>query len=98
MRELSPALTAAIAQDVAPLLQKLDLAPSASPRGGRLGAVTRGRGWTFAVGLAAPFGRVTARMLVALSRSAAEVGAQELRVSPWRSFYVPVSAPSCARE
>jgi precorrin-3B synthase len=97
MRELSPALAAAIALDVAPLLRKLDPAPSVSPRGDRLGAVTRG-GWTFAVGLAAPFGRVTARMLVALSRSAAEVGAQELRVSPWRSFYVPVSAPSCARE
>jgi precorrin-3B synthase len=97
MSELPPALTAAVAQEIAPLLQKLDLAPSTSSRGGKLGALARG-GWTFAMGLAAPFGRVTARMLIALSRSAGEVGARELRVSPWRSFYVPVSAPSCARE
>lgn len=97
MSELSPALTAAIAEEIAPLLRKLDPAPSMSPRGGKLGVVTRG-GWTFAVGLAAPFGRVTAPMLLKLSGSVAEAGAQELRVSPWRSFYVPVSAPSSAHE
>jgi precorrin-3B synthase len=97
MSEISPALTAAIALEIVPPLQKLDVTPSMSPRGGRLGVVARG-GWTFAVGVAAPFGRVSSRMLIELSRSAVEVGAQELRVSPWRSFYVPVSAPSCAHE
>jgi precorrin-3B synthase len=97
MSELSAALTAGIAQEIAPLLQKLDAPPSISPRSGKLGVLTRG-GWTFAVGLAAPFGRVTAPMLFKLSRSVAEAEAQELRVSPWRSFYVPVPAPSSAHE
>jgi precorrin-3B synthase len=45
----------------------------------------------FALGLAAPFGRVEAGMLRGLASAVAEQGVSELRVSPWRALYLPVS-------
>ena len=45
---------------------------------------------TTTVAFAAPFGRVDAVALRRLGQRAAEVGAGEVRISPWRSFYVPV--------
>jgi precorrin-3B synthase len=45
----------------------------------------------FAVGIAAPFGRVKADMLRGLADAAAEQGGSEFRVSPWRAIYLPVS-------
>jgi precorrin-3B synthase len=42
------------------------------------------------VAFAAPFGRIDAVALQRLGQLAAEVGARELRISPWRSLYVPV--------
>ena len=42
------------------------------------------------VAFAAPFGRIDAVALRRLGQRAAEVGAREVRVSPWRSLYVPV--------
>ncbi len=67
--------------------------PSASPPGaganhGRLRPIGKlaSDGNVVAVGLAAPFGRVGAEMLDALTAA----GASEVRVSPWRAVYVPV--------
>jgi precorrin-3B synthase len=51
----------------------------------------RHEGDIFAVGIAAPFGRVEADMLRGLADAAAEQGVSEIRVSPWRAFYLPVS-------
>jgi precorrin-3B synthase len=51
----------------------------------------RHEGDVFAVGVAAPFGRVEADMLLGLADAAATAGASEVRLSPWRSLYVPVS-------
>jgi precorrin-3B synthase len=48
-------------------------------------------GKTFAAGIAAPFGRVEADMLRGLAEVAAEKGMSEIRLSPWRAFYLLVS-------
>lgn len=49
------------------------------------------------VGFAAPFGRVEAEDLLAVAERAIAVGAPEFRVSPWRSFYVPVPDQQAAQ-
>ncbi len=54
-----------------------------------LGAISLDAG-RFAVGVAAAFGRLEARQLANFAGIAAEAGATELRLSPWRSFYVEV--------
>ena len=45
------------------------------------------------LGLAVPFGRLDAAMLRAAARLAAEAGAGELRLTPWRTILVPHVAP-----
>lgn len=90
MRELAPALVDALARDMAPLLRPLETSPVTASRAEKLGVLAR-EGRVFAVGLGAPFGRVTHEMLRALCDAASKAGAEELRVSPWRSFYVPIS-------
>jgi len=55
-------------------------------------------GCPVAVGLAPPFGRVEAADLLAIARRAIDLGLTELRVSPWRSFYVPVPDAKIAGE
>ena len=44
----------------------------------------------FAVGLAAPFGRVEGGTLRALGAALAAAGVKELRLSPWRILYAPI--------
>jgi precorrin-3B synthase len=51
----------------------------------------RHEGDVFAVGIAAPFGRVEADMLRGLADASADEGVSEIRVTPWRAFYLPVS-------
>jgi precorrin-3B synthase len=45
---------------------------------------------SMAVGLAAALGRVEARDLLAVTQEAIALGVSEFRLSPWRSFYLPV--------
>jgi precorrin-3B synthase len=45
---------------------------------------------TTMVAFAAPFGRIDAVALRCLAQHATEAGVRDVRVSPWRSFYVPV--------
>jgi precorrin-3B synthase len=54
--------------------------------------VLRHGGRAFAIGVAAPFGRVEASMLAGLTDAAAAAGASDIRVSPWRILYVPLWA------
>lgn len=61
-----------------------------------LGAIVLDDG-SAVVGLAAPFGRVEAEDLLAVAECAIAVGASEFRVSPWRSFYVPVPDQQAAQ-
>lgn len=62
-----------------------------------LGAVSFD-GRPVAVGLAPPFGRMEATDLLAIARRAIDLGLTEFRVSPWRSFYVPVPDANTAGE
>ena len=52
---------------------------------------------TTTVAFAAPFGRIDAVALRRLGQRAAEVGAREVRISPWRSLYVPVPDSEAGR-
>jgi precorrin-3B synthase len=56
--------------------------PIARSQGARLGALKG------AVGLGAPFGRISAGTLLALCKEAADLGAREMRLSPWRALYI----------
>ncbi len=87
-------------RDAVALLGKpltLTLSPQAG-RGDRrawLGAHTLG-GAAF-VGVALPFGRIEAGDLRALAALAAEAGATELRLTPWRAFLIPCPAPAAPK-
>ena len=65
-----------------PVLAKMDVVPAPGRR--MLGAVAE------AFGVAAPFGRLEARQLHGLVALAAKAGASELRLAPWRAFYIDV--------
>lgn len=91
MRHLSPAARRQVAA-------ALPLAPLAAPplvRAGGLrpGALTRGNGHV-AVAAGLPFGRIEARALADLADLAADHGAGELRLAPWRLILLPGVAPS----
>lgn len=82
-RAVSTALAAAkafVARGTLPVLPKLEAVPVPGRR--RLGAV----GTVF--GVAAPFGRLEARQLQDLVALAAQSGATEISLSPWRALYV----------
>ena len=49
------------------------------------------------LGVAAPFGRLTAGQLERLASAASEGSAAELRLTPWRAILVPVLTAECAR-
>lgn len=51
-----------------------------------------------AVGLAAALGRVEAGDLLAATRESIALGVSEFRLSPWRSFYLPVSNIEAVRQ
>lgn len=61
-----------------------------APASNRVGRIET-RGNLIAVGIGAPFGRLTAKALKRISEAAAEVGIATLRVSPWRVLYAPVA-------
>lgn len=74
---------------LSPLLSPL---PSFERTGGRALGVVQG-----AVGIAAPFGRLEAACLGRLTDLAAEAGATELRLSPWRTLYSAVRDEAAGR-
>ncbi|MCC7252912.1 precorrin-3B synthase [Hyphomicrobium sp.] len=49
------------------------------------------RGSIVAVGVGAPFGRLTVRGLTRIAETAAELGVAAFRLSPWRVLYAPVT-------
>jgi precorrin-3B synthase len=65
---------------VMPLLSALEARPQSGRR--RLGLLDG------AVGIAAPFGRLDASQLRRLAELAADTGATDIRLSPWRAVYV----------
>lgn len=83
MRGLSDAAFAKVRAAVTPLLSAADGQPAAAGR--RLGLLEG------VVGIAAPFGRLEAGQLRRVSVLAAEAGAADLRLSPWRTLYIGVA-------
>jgi precorrin-3B synthase len=59
-----------------------------------IGLVDLGAG-RFAVGIAAPFGRIEAGQLALLAGRVEEAGAPDLRLSPWRALYAAVEGRAC---
>jgi precorrin-3B synthase len=89
MRDLLEASRDKVRAILMPLLSPLDRAPD---HGGRRLGLLQG-----AVGIAAPFGRLEARQLRRLVALAAEAGAPDLRLSPWRSLYIGVRDEAAAQ-
>ncbi|WP_421994586.1 precorrin-3B synthase [Reyranella sp.] len=86
VRDLAPAAFTRLCAAVAPALGPLARIPSAGGR--RLGPIAGVGADAGAVGIAAPFGRMESEQLRRLALLAGEAGAAELRLSPWRTFYV----------
>jgi precorrin-3B synthase len=82
MRGLGQAAFTEVQAAVAPRLSPMTGGPAVSGR--RLGLLGS------AVGIAAPFGRLEAGQLRQLVKLAAEAGAVDLRLSPWRAVYFSV--------
>lgn len=74
------------------LLPLLSSLPPFETTGGRVLGVVQG-----AVGIAAPFGRLEAACLGRLTDLAADAGATELRLSPWRALYAAVRDEAAGR-
>jgi precorrin-3B synthase len=74
------------------LLPSLSDLPSFEKTGGRAIGAVQG-----AVGIAVPFGRLEAACLGRLTDLAADAGATELRLSPWRTLYVAVRDEAAGR-
>ena len=69
---------------------RLPISPPPRPRvaSARIGPISVGSG-RFAVGLGATFGRLDAGLLDRLAAWSEEFGGSELRLSPWRSIFIP---------
>lgn len=89
MRGLSEPAFAGMRAALAPLLSPIDGCPPAGGR--RLGQMQA------AVGVAAPFGRLEASQLRRFVTLAADAGAADLRLSPWRALYVGARDVAAAR-
>ncbi|TMJ56055.1 MAG: precorrin-3B synthase [Alphaproteobacteria bacterium] len=98
MRDLSADGLAFLRSRMRPRLDRLTLGPQKlngrSDR--RVGLLELGSG-RFAVGIAAPFGRVETDQLRKLAGEMAAFGVKEIRLSPWRILYAEVPGASAAR-
>lgn len=89
LRDLPEVDQARVQAAVSPLVSEL---PSFERTGGRVLGLVQG-----AVGIAAPFGRLEAIHLHQLADFAAMAGADEMRLSPWRTVYVTVRNAAAGR-
>jgi precorrin-3B synthase len=98
MRDLSGNGLASIRSAIASRLEALRENPSNpdAPPVRRIGLVRLGVD-RFAVGIAAPFGRIEADQLRNLADAVAAHGIREIRLSPWRTLYAAVPDPEAAR-
>jgi precorrin-3B synthase len=95
MRDLSAesfaSLRSSMKSRVNPLMVVPEKNDGSSDR--RVGLLDLGSG-RFAVGMAAPFGRVEAAQLEQLAGEMAALGVEEIRLSPWRVLYAGVASAS----
>jgi precorrin-3B synthase len=98
MRDLSGDGLASIRSAIAPRLEALRENPSNAdaPPVRRIGLVGLGVD-RFAVGIAAPFGRIEADQLRNLADAVAALGTREIRLSPWRTLYAVVPGQEAGR-
>jgi len=90
MRDLTDDARERLRSTLAPHLEPLYGPPAGEEPRCSLGRVADGSA-TIAAGFAAPFGRIEAGVLSTLAAAALELGASEMRLSPWRILYVPLS-------
>jgi len=89
MRNLDPAAVAVLREALAEHGMPCKAVISNAGQDTRLGVI--GAGKPIAVGIGAPFGRITAHDLSRLAEAALHLGVGELRLSPWRALYAPVT-------
>jgi len=96
MRDLSDAAWHQLRSCLGPRLA--GIVASVGKRASRpmVGKVVTGDGAIVAAGFAAPFGRLDAATLQLLARSAASLGLDEFRLSPWRSLFIAVPCEKTA--
>jgi precorrin-3B synthase len=99
MRDLSREGVASIRSAMRPRLdtlhenpRKADKADNADTSLNRIGLIELAEG-RFAVGIAAPFGRIETDRLRGLMDVMAAQGVGEVRLSPWRALYAEVTSP-----
>jgi precorrin-3B synthase len=98
MRDLSDEGLASVRSAIVPLLDALRENPrhADAPLVKRTGLIELGAG-RFAVGIAAPFGRVEAGQIRMLADAMAAHGVKEIRLSPWRTLYAEVSGEAAGK-
>jgi precorrin-3B synthase len=90
VRDLTGEGLASIRSAIAPRLDALTEHPSNANRpGARIGLLELGAD-RFAVGIAAPFGRIESDRVCKLTEAMATQGIGEIRLSPWRALYAAV--------
>jgi precorrin-3B synthase len=90
MRDLTSGGITSIRSAIAPRLDALGERPSnANEPSARIGLLELGAD-RFAVGIAAPFGRVESDRLIKFTEAMATQGIGEIRLSPWRALYAAV--------
>jgi precorrin-3B synthase len=90
MRDLTGEGLASIRSAIAPRLDALHERPSnVDAPSARIGLLELGAD-RFAVGIAAPFGRIESDRLIKFTEAMATQGIGEIRLSPWRALYAAV--------
>lgn len=98
MRDLSDEGLASVRSAIVPRLDALREQPrdADAPLMKRSGLIELSAG-RFAVGIAAPFGRVEAGQIRMLADAMAAHGVKEIRLSPWRTLYAEVSGEAAGQ-
>lgn len=96
MRDLTNAAFGELRLRISGNLDTLERQPESSEAVGRVGTI-RDEESTVAVGLAMPFGRMEAKDLRALASLMAAHDVVEIRLSPWRTIYLPIAQSKAAR-
>jgi len=95
LRDLSDSGAERVRAAVSKVVDPIAAPPSPLARTSPLGLLKDGP-HVFAVGIAMPFGRIEGAILRSLVEALAAAGAKEVRVSPWRTLYVPIDSRTLA--
>jgi precorrin-3B synthase len=98
MRDLCAEGLASLRLTMKPRLNPLTVAPQKSNASSarRIGLLDLGAG-RFAVGIAAPFGRVETDQFLKFAAAISGLGVKEIRLSPWRALYTEVASRQAAQ-